>query len=203
MLEDIAFTVRFDQRGCGRSSGHGPFDLATTLSDMELLRRHHGFEKWIVGGHSWGANLALAYSLEHTDRVTGLIYMCGNGAQHDVDWRMEYHRALDEKGEQRPADTFPGNDEVNILLNRSWYDYIREPGFLRRVSDLALPALFIHAGRDIRPSWPARQLAGLIRNAVQVTVPEAGHYIWLSRPEETRSLMRVFISGIEWNRKDR
>ncbi len=196
MIDDLALTVRFDQRGCGRSSDDGPYDLVTTISDIEILRKHHGIERWVAGGHSWGANLALAYTLEHPDRVTGLIYMCGNGAQHDVDWREGYHRALYETGENRPDDAYPGNDEVNIRVNRSWYDYIKAPDFPKRVSELDTPAVFIHAGQDIRPSWPARQLAALMRNAVQVTVEAAGHYVWLSHPGETECALRVFLADI-------
>ena len=193
MLEDIATVVRFDQRGCGRTAGCGPFDLRTTLWDMEALREHYGIDRWMVGGHSWGANLALAYALENPGYVTGLIYICGSGAQHDREWSEEYHRNLAGTGERRPAEEYPGSDEVNILVNRSWWEYIREPDFLRRVADLTIPVLFVHAGEDIRPSWPARQLAGLLKDAHQVTVEGAGHYIWLDRPDELESVLRSFV----------
>jgi proline iminopeptidase len=32
-----------------------------------------------VGGHSWGANLALFYALAHPDRTLGVIYLAGTG----------------------------------------------------------------------------------------------------------------------------
>lgn len=199
MLDDIAKVIRFDQRGCGRTSGSGPFDLRTTLSDMEAVREHYGTEKWIVGGHSWGANLALAYALENPGRVMGLVYICGSGAQHDREWSEEYHRNLAETGERRPPEEFPGNDQVNHRVNESWWDYIREPDFLRRVAGLSIPSLFVHARMDIRPSWPAKQLAGLMRRTQEATVEGAGHYIWLDRPDELESILRRFVMELKGN----
>lgn len=32
-----------------------------------------------MGGHSWGANLALCYALAHPDRTIGVIYLAGSG----------------------------------------------------------------------------------------------------------------------------
>ena len=73
--------IRFDQRGCGRSTPHASdpatdMSLNTTrhlISDIELLREHLGIEKWLVKGGSWGATLALAYAEAHPDRVTEMI----------------------------------------------------------------------------------------------------------------------------------
>jgi proline iminopeptidase len=77
MVEDLATVHLYDQRGGGRSSDDGPFDAGTFVADLEALRRHWGHERWIVGGHSWGAALALFYALEHPDRTTGVVYLGG------------------------------------------------------------------------------------------------------------------------------
>lgn len=68
--------IFFDQRGCGRSLPAGARDHNTTpdlVADMERLRVHLGFERWIVLGGSWGSTLALAYAEAHPDRVAGLV----------------------------------------------------------------------------------------------------------------------------------
>jgi proline iminopeptidase len=46
---------------------------------METLRRRFGHEQWLVGGHSWGAHLALFYALAHPERTLGVILMNGTG----------------------------------------------------------------------------------------------------------------------------
>lgn len=68
--------VLFDQRGAGRSTPKGSREANTTqhlVADMERIRVHFGFERWMVIGGSWGATLALAYAQAHPDRVTGIV----------------------------------------------------------------------------------------------------------------------------------
>ena len=68
MIDDLVHVYRWEQRGCGRSEAKPPYDLATCIADLEGLRNHFGFERWIIGGHSWGADLSLAYAIEHPER---------------------------------------------------------------------------------------------------------------------------------------
>lgn len=79
MVDDVARVHRFDQRGSGRSRSDGPFDVDAMVADLEALRRHWGHERWIVGGHSWGASLALFFALAHPDRTLGVVYLAGTG----------------------------------------------------------------------------------------------------------------------------
>ena len=68
--------VLFDQRGAGRSRPKGGRDANTLphlIADMETIRRHYGFERWLVVGGSWGSTLALAYAEAHPERVSGLV----------------------------------------------------------------------------------------------------------------------------------
>jgi proline iminopeptidase len=79
MVEDLALVHRYDQRGSGRSRSSGPFDVDSFVADLDALRRHWGHDRWLVGGHSWGANLALFYALRHPDRTLGVLYLAGTG----------------------------------------------------------------------------------------------------------------------------
>ncbi|MEW1910815.1 alpha/beta hydrolase [Kitasatospora sp. NPDC085895] len=80
MLDGIRTTVRYDQRGCHRSTaGSAPLSVAALIEDMETIRRSLGVERWVVGGHSWGANLSLLYALEHPERTEALVYLSGGG----------------------------------------------------------------------------------------------------------------------------
>lgn len=83
MVDDIAQVHLYDQRGCGRSSAGAPFDIATFIDDLETLRKHWGHERWFVGGHSWGAALALFYALMHPGRVLGVVYLGGTGIRRE------------------------------------------------------------------------------------------------------------------------
>ena len=68
--------VLFDQRGCGRSRPHASVIANTTwhlVSDIEVIRRDLGIDRWICFGGSWGATLALVYALSHPEAVMQLV----------------------------------------------------------------------------------------------------------------------------------
>jgi proline iminopeptidase len=92
LIDDIAQVIRFEQRGCGRSDSQQPYDIETCLFDLETIRKHYGIDRWIVGGHSWGADLALIYALEHPTKVAGLICISGGRMHNDREWHNEYER---------------------------------------------------------------------------------------------------------------
>lgn len=199
MIDDMTQVIRFEQRGCGRSQPVPPYDIETCLVDLENVRRHYQIDRWIIGGHSWGADLALIYALEHASRVAGLICIAGGRIHNDREWHDEYERRKEQEGERLPEFDYPPNMEVNKQLNRSWKRYIQNPSLLRTISKLEIPALFVYAGRDIRPSWPVEQVAHLMPDARFELIEGAEHVIWFSRPNELRSLLRSFVDDIRRN----
>ena len=88
MVPDLCQVLRYDQRGSGRSQPIGPYDVSTFVDDLEGLRRHFNFERWIVGGHSWGAGLALAYAVRFPTRTIAILHIAGTGI--DDRWHDEY-----------------------------------------------------------------------------------------------------------------
>jgi proline iminopeptidase len=102
MTDELVTSYRYDQRGCGRSTGTGPHEVTRSVQDLEALRMRWGLDRFIVAGHSWGAQLALHYALAYPERVTGLIYVSGTGI--DTSWRDEFRaeraRRLGPEGER-------------------------------------------------------------------------------------------------------
>lgn len=90
MISDLCQVIRYDQRGSGRSQVVGPYDVSTFVSDLEEVRKHFNFERWIVGGHSWGACLALAYAVRFPTRTIAILHISGTGI--DARWHEEYHK---------------------------------------------------------------------------------------------------------------
>src|ERR1700761_9027159 len=69
-------TILFEQRGAGRSRPKGGREANTLphlIADMEIIREKFGLSRWMVGGGSWGATLALAYAQAHPERVSGIV----------------------------------------------------------------------------------------------------------------------------------
>ncbi len=92
---EVYRVIRFDQRGCGRSTPHASdpaadMSLNTTehlLADMELLRERLGVERWLLFGGSWGSTLILAYAERHPDRVSEIVIPSVTTTRRsEVDW---------------------------------------------------------------------------------------------------------------------
>lgn len=93
MLADLATVIRWDQRGCGRSEAcAGPWTTQRFVTDLDAVRRHFGLTRMTLLGHSWGARLALAYTLAHPGRVNALVYVAGTGIGPDEAWYSGYRR---------------------------------------------------------------------------------------------------------------
>ncbi len=95
LLADRVRVIRWDQRGCGRSQRRGPYSMARTVADLDAVREHYGLERMALLGHSWGAQLALRYTLDHPDRVSRLVYVSGTGL--GFDWHEGYERNLADR----------------------------------------------------------------------------------------------------------
>ena len=196
MLDDKAHVIRFEERGCGRSESAPSYDIETCLADLESIRNYYHIERWIIGGHSWGADLALLYAIEHPSRVAGVICIAGGRIQNDRSWHDEYKRRKTEEGERLPQFIYPPNRDVNEQLNRAWKTYIQKPDLLLKLSKLQVPALFVYGERDIRPSWTIKQVAELMPNARFEMIDRAEHVIWFSHENELRVQLREFVSQI-------
>jgi len=82
--------ILFDQRGAGRSHPYLARNANTTahlIADIERIREHFGFDKWLVVGGSWGSTLALAYAEAHPNRVAGMVLRAVFlGTRAEVEW---------------------------------------------------------------------------------------------------------------------
>lgn len=82
--------VSVDQRGHGRSSKpDGGFDMATVAHDLELLIDSLGFDKPVVVGQSWGANVVVELAHRTPTSVRGVAAVDGGMIQlrrHFPDW---------------------------------------------------------------------------------------------------------------------
>ncbi|UTR08993.1 alpha/beta hydrolase [Evansella sp. LMS18] len=194
LLEDVCEVVMFDPAGCGRSSydGNG-YDIEASLQDIEAIRKEYGISKWLVIGHSWGADLGFAYSLKYPDSLLGYVSISGTGIQNDRDWKKEYKYNKEAIGEPLQELKYEHNKVVHRSLINSWRDFIKQPELLKEISQLELPSLFIYAEKDIRPSWPIEQLANLIPGSAYINIKEAEHYIWLNKKQELTSVIKSFL----------
>jgi len=76
-------TIIYDQRGTGKSTlkvlDSTTITMKLMVEDMENLRKHLNYKKWIILGHSFGGILASYYATLYPHRVEGIIYSASGG----------------------------------------------------------------------------------------------------------------------------
>ncbi|WP_328473098.1 alpha/beta hydrolase [Actinoplanes sp. NBC_00393] len=113
MLQDVR-TIRWDQRGCGRSERRGPYSIGGSIADLDAVRAQLAGPRTALLGHSWGAHLALRYALEHPGHVSALIYVSGTGIDPNRAWHPYYERNLRQRlgGHLQRWETLNGRDRT-------------------------------------------------------------------------------------------
>lgn len=151
LLRDSVRSVRWDQRGCGRSERRGPYAVERFVADLDAVRAQCGVERVDLLGHSWGAMLALRYALAHPDRVRSLVYVSGVGVDPGQPWRPVFHENLERRigvgrwRELDERDRTPDEDREHAILQ--WTaDFVETtPGAARAHAErLATPWLGIN-----------------------------------------------------------
>jgi proline iminopeptidase len=181
LLDDTFTVIRFDQRGCGRSTGDGPFTIAQAVADADQVRAALGFDRWAVAGHSWGAELALRYAARHPDRTTAVAYIAGVGAGNA--FRDPYIAERDRRlgpDRERLAElsAVPGGDltpeEERELCLLQWRpDFSPAPEAADRARalwDTRPPGAAVNVTAN-RGLWTDRETEDLRRAAARVTCP--------------------------------
>jgi proline iminopeptidase len=140
MLDDLATVYRYDQRACGSSTGSGRMQTVdSSVADLDALREHWGCDRWIVGGHSWGAALALFYALSHPERTEGVVYISGPGvtkiAHPAARSRLERLTAAERqafteaKSRAAAGDASAATDVAHLLWRTDFADPANVPDF--------------------------------------------------------------------------
>ncbi|MEO1059031.1 MAG: alpha/beta fold hydrolase [Actinomycetota bacterium] len=149
LLDQDRLVVRWDQRGCGRSQGrHGPFTVDGHVADLDAIRTALGIDRWIVGGHSWGASLALRSVLTHPISAAGLLYLSGTGLGRS--WHADYTAA---RRDRLTPEQFTRLEQLDALDHRTdaqereWRTLSWAPDFAARNSALELASI------DARAPW--------------------------------------------------
>ena len=117
LLAGAAQTIRYDPFGCGRSDHAAGYSVAGCVAELDAIRRAYGLQRWVVAGHSWGADLALIYALHHPQRVVGLVCLAGGRLNNDREWHKAYSHGRDQGLEPVLDYAYPPNWAVNAAVN--------------------------------------------------------------------------------------
>ncbi|MCC6583154.1 MAG: alpha/beta fold hydrolase [Chitinophagales bacterium] len=87
-IADMGYNaIIYDQRGTGKSiidSVHeGSITMNAMVQDLETLRKHLGYNEWVILGHSFGGLLATCYAYQYPNHVSKLIFSSSGGINLD------------------------------------------------------------------------------------------------------------------------
>lgn len=112
--------IFYDQRGAGKSekvSDERAATLENGVEDLENLRRHLGYEKIAVAGHSFGGLVAMTYAVLFPDKVSRLILIDSVPANYDEEYdtfAKDYPNEFQEMRSKR-IEYLMGNQDPKAL----------------------------------------------------------------------------------------
>jgi 3-oxoadipate enol-lactonase len=215
-------TIRFDNRGVGRSSvPPTPWSVAEMAADAVEVLTAAGVERAHVFGVSMGGLIAQELALGYPDRVDRLVLGCTHPGGRDA-VRMDPAAAMmlmdRTPGTAREAaeasvpflyaeDT--NRDDIGIDIDvrvrypmraSAYFGQLdamrRHEGTLSRLPQLKARTLVIH-GSDDRLVQPgnARLIAAAIPGSRLAWIDGASHVFWTDRTEQTVSLVTEFLAA--------
>jgi proline iminopeptidase len=121
--------ILVDQRGAGRSLPFGEMKENTTqdlIEDMERLRNHLGFDKWVLFGGSWGSALSVLYGEAHPSSCLGFILRGVFLATHAAVQQVWYGMRAQYPDEWEKLVNFLPESERGDLLT-AFYKRVNDP----------------------------------------------------------------------------
>jgi proline iminopeptidase len=214
----------YDQRGGGRSplSPGAPFGgVAEHVADLEAVRARLGREQLTVVGYSWGGLLALAWALDHPERVERLALI--SPAPASAAGRAAMRERLAAAGRRPEVEALratldPRDRRARFALAVAGYFHdprraleltpflikqraeeaawqsLGDYDLRPRLDALRVPALVVHGEDDPIPIESARDTARRI-GAPLVALPACGHVPYIEAPAPLFAALGGFLDG--------
>lgn len=168
-----ATVYAIDHRGHGLSGGQrGHTDsLETLIADLDLLvtrARTETGEPLVLIGHSWGGLIAIAYAMQHPDRIERAVFSAPvlKVKAQVPGWkralarvapvvapRLSFRTGIETAAVSRDPDVVGRyrtdplvHDRITPMANRATFD--RGEEFIGRAAELTVPFLLLHGGDD-------------------------------------------------------
>jgi len=205
--------IRWDLRGHGRSASpikDASYAVDETVEDMAALLDHLGHERAIIGGHSLGGYMALAFHLKYPDRVKALfIVATGPGYKSDAprdEWndmarglgrRLEKHGLEELRKLDREMD--PADHDSTAGLGRAARGMLvqRDSRIIDSLPDILVPTLVVVGEKDRGYLAASDYMAEKIPNAELAKIPNAGHAVNMHQTDSFNAVAEIFFKQNE------
>jgi pimeloyl-ACP methyl ester carboxylesterase len=204
--------ITWDLRGHGRSDcPEDPcaYALDETLSDMKALLDALGHERAIIGGHSLGGYLSLAFYMKYPERVRGLLIIdTGPGYKSDPprdEWN-EMAKGLARRLERdglshlqklsREMDPSEHRSAIGLAMAARGMLVQRDSAVIDSLSKIDVPTLVLVGEKDRSYLAASKYMTDKIPGAEQIVIPDAGHAVNHHQPERFNAALESFLARI-------
>ncbi len=202
--------VIWDMRGHGRSDS--PDDLsayseALTVADMAALLDAVGAKTAIVGGHSLGGFMSLAFNLAHPSRVRALIMInTGPGYRNDearAGWNAYALKTAERYEREGLAPLAAASEEMRTASHRSAEGLAKaargmltqkDARVISSLPDIAVPTLVVMGADDARYLAGGEYMAAKIRGARKAVIANAKHSANIDQPAAFNAAVLGFLA---------
>jgi 3-oxoadipate enol-lactonase len=207
--------IRYDLRGHGRSVA--PTEPYTGHDDLRALLDTLGITRATLVGLSAGAELAINFAIAYPDRAAALVLAApglGGYSAPPLPWARPVFEAAAAGDAERAAKLWAetpimalhtsthaaGTVAALVMDNARLWGYQRTeqpllPPAVDRLEEIACPALILIGDHDLPHIKDiAHLLADRIVDVALVTIPGAGHFPNLDRPELFNVLVAAFLA---------
>lgn len=190
--------VTWDLRGHGRSDAGADaesYTVSRVLGDMAALLDHVGADRAVVGGHSLGGYLSLAFRIAHPDRVEGLILLDTGPGYRDDAARAGWNRFVD-KEVQRLAAEQPGAESEGWTRTAESILKQHDGSVIESLPAIDVPVLVIVGEKDTPFRGGSAYMADKIPDAELVVIEGAGHSPNVTHKEEFDRCVTKFLARV-------
>lgn len=206
-------TIRYDRRGYGRSpetksAYYEADDLAALINNRKISHA-------ALVASSHGGQVAMEYALRYPQFVEQLVVVAPGvtGFPYSEHFLMREYNNQQSKKLQDLIQTsvqdqyliVPGHDaarkRLTEILTAAPQDLthndmpLPEPSIFPHVKELRTPTLVLIGSGDIADNQAvAGALVVTVQGAARVVVPDAGHLMYLEKPEQFFGLVNIFLT---------
>lgn len=205
--------ISWDMLGHGRSDSPGhsaAYSLEETVADMAELLDALGHERAIIGGHSLGGYMSLAFAMQHPERVRALLIIdTGPGYKSDPP-RQEWNemaiglaRRLERDGLEhlkklsREMDPSDHSSATGLAMAARGMLTQRDSSVIDSLVNIEVPALVIVGEKDRAYLAASSYMAKKIPDAQHVIIPDAGHAVNFHQPAHFNECVASFLERIK------
>ena len=211
--------VFVDNRGHGNSDKpleYEHYRFENFVSDLDLVVKHAGLERFILVGHSFGTMISMKYCVEHPEKILALILIGGGTkikALHKLGYpfaklfaTLSYKRSADfvsklavgkKAGEVKEWILDQAMKYTPPYSAMNTYKTLTTVDLRDDAKKIDKPTLIIVGEEDaLLPVSKSEELSRMIRNSKLVVVKNAGHCVILEKPEVVNKSIEGFVSKL-------